>query len=153
MVGGIGRGNMKVIEYKELLGQTITSVRRVGNEELIFELENGEVWKFFHDHICSEDVQIVDVAGDLDALVGSPLCMAEAVTHDNETPDGLEVPGGSSYTWTFYKFGTMYETVTVRWLGESNGYYSEEVDFAKLTENGWEAFWDVGPFVVTHTYL
>jgi hypothetical protein len=55
----------------------------------------------------------------------APGVVAEEVSnYEREAP-----PDADSYTWTFYRFATVKGTVTVRWLGESNGYYSESVSF------------------------
>jgi len=54
--------------------------------------------------------------------------MAEEVNNiDFGTPECAD-----SYTWTFYKLATIKGYVTLRWLGESNGYYSEGVDFVEV---------------------
>lgn len=107
---------------KDLIGKTFTSVTNENDEELVFKNEDGS-YVFYHDQDCCEHVRIEDIVGDLQDLVGSPILRAEeAMSHDEDD----SVCG----TWTFYKFATFKGYVDVRWLGESNGYYSEEVDLA-----------------------
>lgn len=97
-------------------------------DEMIFERVDGRVFKFYHDQDCCESVDINDITGDLDDLVGTPLLVVEESTNcDSGEEDSYE-----SRTWTFYKFATIKGWVDVRWLGESNGYYSESVDFKRV---------------------
>jgi len=84
----------------------------------------------YHSQECCESVKIEDFCGDLDDLVGSEILLAEKVTNnENPKPDGED----EFFTWTFYKLSTIKGSVTIRWYGESNGYYSEEVDFEQVT--------------------
>jgi hypothetical protein len=116
---------------EDMKGQTFTKVYITDDKsEMIFE--NDEfVFTFYHEEDCCECVQVEDVVGDLNDLVGKPLDIVEEVEHVSDfTPAGVEPPEDpDSYTWTFYKFATIKGWVDVRWLGESNGYYSESVDF------------------------
>ena len=72
----------------DLLGKTLANVENRDNEELIFTTTEGKTYKLFHSQDCCESVNIEDIIGDLNDLVGSPLTMAEEVTHTNENPDG-----------------------------------------------------------------
>lgn len=116
-------------DISEMLGQTFNKVEQQNNDELIFYGE-GVKYIFFHYQDCCEGVSIDEIHGDLQDLVGAPLQQAEEVT-SNENPEGVNKSYQDSFTWTFYKFATIKGYVTVRWYGESNGYYSESVDLRK----------------------
>lgn len=110
---------------KSMVGKVFVRVEgTVGDGEMVFQTQDGEHFVFAHLQDCCEDVSINDIVGDLEDLVGEPLLIAEEVSDATE-PDDEHY---ESYTYTFYKFATRKGYVDVRWLGESNGYYSEGVD-------------------------
>jgi hypothetical protein len=68
-------------------------------------------------------------------MVGTPILLAEEVGNFpdedlQEWDDELEHI--DSRTWTFYKLRTIEGSMTIRWLGESNGYYGEVPEFDEI---------------------
>ena len=117
-----------------LMGKVLSEVRVSDDKyEIIFVTTAGETYKMFHDQSCCEDVAVEDICGDLGDLIGSPIVHATEDTNEDETPDGINPPEHpDSYTWTFYNIATAKGHVTLRWLGESTGCYSESVDFCRI---------------------
>lgn len=76
----------------------------------------------------------MDINGNLQDLIGSEILLAEEVISDQDkNPEGVEIPDcQDSFTWTFYKLATIKGSVTIRWYGESDGYYSESVSFDEI---------------------
>lgn len=114
----------------ELVGRVLTKIDK-SEDEIIFETETGERWRMFHENDCCENVTVDDICGDLNDMLGTPIVQAFEKT-SNENPPGVVKEYQDSFTWTFYTLATIKGTVTIRWYGESNGYYSESVDFQKL---------------------
>lgn len=108
----------------EIIGKTVVKV--TPEDELIkFEFDDGSIAEWYHEQDCCESVVVDDIVGDWEDLTGSPLLVAEVRSNENDVEFGHE-------TWTFYTLRTIKGSVDVKWHGESNGYYSEEVSF-KLT--------------------
>jgi hypothetical protein len=114
---------------EQLVGLILTGIDR-SDDELVFREESGRKFRMYHSQDCCETVQIEDLCGDLRDLVGVPILYAEEAASENP-PEGKE-NGCESNTWTFYKFRTINGSVDIRWHGESNGYYSESVDFEEI---------------------
>ena len=122
-------------KFEELLGKTIKEIAGLekGNDDVVFVLEDGIKYRMYHSQDCCESVSIEDIVGNVEDLIGSPILQAEEAT-SNENPTGIkpEYPEyQDNFTWTFYKLATVKGYVTIRWYGESNGYYSESVNFEK----------------------
>ena len=93
-------------------------------KKLLEEVAKKNGVTYNHELDCCENVFLEDITGDLNDLVGVPLLLAEERSEDGKCEYG-------TCLWTFYEFRTVKGSVTVRWFGESNGYYSESVDFRK----------------------
>lgn len=99
-----------------------------GDEEFIIHFENNKSLKFYHSQSCCEQVEIDDVNGDVNDLVGNLFFGCSVKTsHDNP-----KTKYDTSHTWTFYTFKYPSGYIDMKWYGCSNGYYSESVDYLIL---------------------
>jgi len=115
-------------KFQDLVGLTLSGIEgAVDAEEVLFHTTEGKTFKLFHKQDCCEHVRVAEIIGDLDDLVGSPIALANEVTNQQ-----TEISTFETQTWTFYNLATINGYVTLRWLGESNGFYSEEVDFVEV---------------------
>ena len=118
------------VAFDDLTGKTLVSVTvNEAEDEIRFVTDEGRTYLMYHEQDCCESVQVESIVGDLQCLIGSPILMAEEATSGERQPGQVEP---DSFTWTFYKLATIKGYVDIRWIGESNGYYSEDVSFALL---------------------
>jgi len=114
------------VDVNDMLGKTFSKVTATMDT---VTFENDEVcYVLYHDQDCCESVVVEDINGDLEDLAGWPLLIAR----EDHNADGTKLDE-ESYTWTFYNFATFKGYVTIRFLGTSNGYYSESVYCKKET--------------------
>lgn len=120
---------MTSIQFSDLIGQRFLRIDAEERGDTVrFLCDDGRVFSMEHIQDCCESVSLEDICGDL-----SDLLNAEILDAREET--GGEALGGDrgdeSFTWTFYILRSTKGTVTLRWYGHSNGYYSESVSFSE----------------------
>lgn len=114
------------VPFESLLGKTFTEVK-VKDDNIVFVTTDNERFIMAHSQDCCENVAVEDITGCIEDLIGSPILLAEEYSNNDNPKDSYT----DSCTWTFYKLATIKGYVDIRWYGESNGYYSEEVELYK----------------------
>jgi len=118
-------------DFSVLVGKTIVGISNIDesySDEIIFTMDDGSQYKMLHFQDCCESVYIEDVTGSWDDIIGEKITYAREDTSDAKSEWGEAM-------WTFYHIGTFKGTVCLRWLGESNGYYSVSVSFVEFKKS------------------
>ena len=111
----------QAINIEQIKGMTITAVvYKESGESLLIHL-NTHVLEMLHHQDCCESVYLADVVGSFEDLIGYPLIEVSESTVDIGNSD-------ISSTASYYNFKTIKASIQLRWVGESNGFYSETVD-------------------------
>ena len=122
-------------EISVLVGLTIKELTGVkGGDDVKITTTCGRSFIMNHHQDCCESVEVEDICGDINDIIGSPVTSAEEVTSEENPSDANAetIEYQESFTWTFYKIDTQKGGITIRWYGSSNGYYSESVDFEEI---------------------
>lgn len=122
------RSKRRTIEdFKDLTFVSI--IGSPGDPELDFITNTGRTFRMYHSQDCCESVYLEDVIGDLSDLLNTPI--VEAYVEDSS---GMEAKNkyDDAFEWTFYRLRTLKGTVTLRWYGSSNGYYSTDVEIKEI---------------------
>lgn len=120
-------------KFSDLKGCVIHDIR-IGPFTVEFTLDKGKRYHLYHSQDCCEVVSVQSVIGEVTSVLGEVLEATKEVFSDRD-PEGYVSLDHyrDSYTWSIFKLKTNYGgKLEIRFLGESNGYYSESVDWAKL---------------------
>lgn len=115
------------IDISSLQGETLSYVDQ-SDDQILLTTKSGRKIMIYHEQDCCESVRIEDTEGNWKDLIGRVLLYVGEDTDDVE----LDWGSGTKTTFTFKVDG---DTVISRWIGESNGYYSEKVDIKELTND------------------
>jgi hypothetical protein len=110
---------------EDLTNQRIMAVYGLeeGSREIRISFENNTTLEMYHQQDCCEHVRIEDIVGPTN--LGGAIWYGLDVKDSEEPEDYMYMD--DSHTWTFYTLRTSKGYTDIRWLGESNGYYSESV--------------------------
>ena len=117
---------------EKIVGKVLVKVEGLEDEseKVILYFNDNTRMEFEHYQDCCECVYLLDYICDVDLSKPTVVLQAEERT-SNDISCPVTGLGKDDYsnTWTFYTINTSTGEIFMRWYGESNGYYSEEVDY------------------------
>lgn len=131
---------LKDFTFALLKRQTLSAIVREKDTDVIkFTLVDGRELIMHHEQDCCESVIVESITGDLADAVGAVILDASE-SIESERPKELPKPDyeDESCTWTTFRITPAKGTVSIRWHGSSNGYYSESVSFGIVGTSRWE---------------
>jgi len=107
-----------------LVGATIFNIEGLayGSKEVHIVTDKGTL-RMYHAQDCCECVCVEDVSTNWKSFIGQTVLIAEERVNNKRDEEYQ-----NSDTWTFYEIATKNDSMTIRWHGSSNGFYSESVD-------------------------
>ena len=125
------------VVFHELVNRQISSVIvDFFNSEVYFILKcldtgNYSLLVAYHEQDCCETVELLEEDPNLEKKL-KKMCGERIVSVSEKIVDISDEVSDDSGTATFYDLRSHAGETTFRWHGESNGYYSERVDFCDL---------------------
>ena len=127
---GISFWDKPQVSMEDLVGRIITAIEIPDSkEEATIHMADGGEYYMYHEQDCCEQVSIEDISGDIADVLGTPVL--DSYESTNVSRPALS-EWDDSHTWTFYHIRTIKGSITIRWYGTSNGYYSESVSLIEI---------------------
>ena len=138
----VGYGDYEECELSEIVGQEIINIYCIHKncsssetDSINFVTKKGE-YSLTHNQECCESVWLESVDGNLNDAIGDTVISFELETNVVKPEPVDEYCYVAEYgMWSFYKLTTSKNMFTIRFMGESNGYYSVCVEFYRINEN------------------
>ena len=96
------------VDISILVGQTLTRIEGLAkrSEKVVWRTSDGKEYEMFHEQDCCETVELAEVIGDPEDLLGHPILRAEERTNSTEDPPKY-ADSWTSWTWTFYEISSL----------------------------------------------
>lgn len=118
--------------WHDLKGQLITRVVASVTEDEVTVYTTNIIIRAYHQSECCESVRLIRTEGDIENLAGATILNAEDDSGAQDPDWYKETYDDYSHTWTKLTLNTTKGDVHFWFLGESNGYYGETLDFQRL---------------------